>query len=141
MVLGLFRVHASVLATTRLLREDVPVARDAAGRPVGNASGTPITAKVRDHTASAVLARLKRDDPELADRVVTGEVSANAAAMSNLLQLQRLWRGRSPLSSWTQQRGGSLERGARGVHVGAHRQHTAVRVPEPRGDHRHRRSA
>lgn len=32
------------------------------------------------HDADAVIARLKRDDPAMADRVVSGELSPNAAA-------------------------------------------------------------
>lgn len=60
----------------RLIAEEVPVARTA-GRPPGNESATHITGK-RDSTA--IVARLKRDDPELAERVVNGEMTANAAA-------------------------------------------------------------
>lgn len=61
-----------------LLGQDVPAAANV-GRPSkGNESATHISRK-RD--ASSVLARLKRDDPDLAARVQAGELSANAAAL------------------------------------------------------------
>ena len=60
-----------------LLKSEIPAAQATAGRPPeGNGSATPI----RDHTADSILARLKRDDPDTAQKVITGELSANAAA-------------------------------------------------------------
>lgn len=60
-------------------RNEIPAARSSAGRPVSNGSGTPNT-DVRDHTSDSILARLKRDDPATAEKVVNGELTANAAA-------------------------------------------------------------
>jgi hypothetical protein len=48
------------------------------GRPDENMSGTHV--RQDSHTAEAITARLKRDDPELAEKVVRGEISPNAAA-------------------------------------------------------------
>lgn len=47
------------------------------GRPSGNVRDTNIK---RSDTDEYVVARLKRDDPELAERVVNGEISPNAAS-------------------------------------------------------------
>ena len=65
-----------------LLDGDIPVA--AAHGEIGNGRerGTFSTVGKPD-TADKVTARLKRDDPALADRVVRGEVSPNAAAREN----------------------------------------------------------
>lgn len=62
----------------RLLAEDV-VPAGAPGNP-RNLGATKV--KQEDHANSAehITARLKRDDPDLAARVVAGEVTANAAA-------------------------------------------------------------
>src|SRR5699024_1268472 len=65
----------------RVWRGEIPAARKTAGRPDSNGSATPITS-VRDHTADSILARLKRDDPALAEQVVNGEVTPNAAALA-----------------------------------------------------------
>ena len=62
----------------RLLREDVPVAREAKGGPIPaatNSRDTRVSAKA--DTSASVLARLKRDDPSLADRVVAGELTSH----------------------------------------------------------------
>lgn len=59
-------------------RGEVPAARRSPGRPDINSGGTGIT---QDGSADSILARLKRDDPDLAARVVAGEVSPNAAAL------------------------------------------------------------
>ena len=62
-----------------LLYSDVPEASHGPGRPsLENGSATAI--KPARQTASAVVARLKRDDPDLAKQVIAGEVTANAAA-------------------------------------------------------------
>jgi hypothetical protein len=61
----------------RLIGEDIaPAGQPGAHRSY---SGTVGTLPERD-TAAATVARLKRDDPVLAARVVSGEVTANAAA-------------------------------------------------------------
>lgn len=62
----------------RAWRGDMGEARKSVGRPPVNESGTPIN--VRDHTADSILARLKRDHPDLAQQVVDGLLTANAAA-------------------------------------------------------------
>lgn len=49
------------------------------GRPT-NERATFISGQGRSDTAEKVTARLKRDDPELAARVVSGEITPNAAA-------------------------------------------------------------
>lgn len=64
-------IHAAV---QQRLREDVPAARPARKK---DASGDGIT---RKQSADHVVARLKRDDPVLAEQVVKGEVTPNAAA-------------------------------------------------------------
>jgi len=48
------------------------------GRP--KKDSTTIVSSDRGYTATTVVARLKRDDPDLAQRVVNGEMSAYAAA-------------------------------------------------------------
>lgn len=63
----------------RLLGEDVPVA-NAVGRPEGKGGDTTIDEK---NDVGHILSRLKRDDPAMARRVIAGELSANAAAITN----------------------------------------------------------
>jgi len=68
-------------AVERAWRGEIPAARKQ-GRPLSsydNVGGT----NVRDQANQAdhVLARLKRDDPDLAEQVVAGEVTPNAAAL------------------------------------------------------------
>jgi len=75
--------HAASLAgvldlAQRLYRGDIKESRTA-GRPPINERGTFISVG-RPDSAEKVVARLKRDDPELAERVVSGEVTPNAAA-------------------------------------------------------------
>lgn len=62
----------------RVWRDEVPVARESAGRPAGNESGTCITNR-GNASADSILARLKRDNPDLAQQVINGEITANAA--------------------------------------------------------------
>lgn len=62
-------------AVAELLDGDIPAA---ASHGSNQHSGVSATQSRRD--AAAVTARLKRDDPDLAARVVSGEVTANAAA-------------------------------------------------------------
>jgi hypothetical protein len=61
----------------RLLDADVPAARPV-GRP-DSASNDGAT-NIKANSAEYVVARLKRDRPDLAARVVAGEITANAAA-------------------------------------------------------------
>lgn len=70
---------AAAREVRRMLAEDVqPVA--GVGRPsAGNVRDTNITERQDDSTY--VLARLKRDDPALAQEVIEGAISANAAAI------------------------------------------------------------
>lgn len=69
--------EAAAEVVERAWRGEIPAARKA-GRPDPNLSGTQV--KAEDHTADATVARLKRDDPELAERVVNGELTPHAAA-------------------------------------------------------------
>lgn len=69
------RVGSMRAEVERLLRTEVAPAR--APRAKGSERGT-----LRSETAERHLARLKRDDPVLAERVVNGEMSAYAAARS-----------------------------------------------------------
>jgi hypothetical protein len=59
----------------RLAKEAIPAAN-----PHGGNNQQRATSLGDPDTADKVTARLKRDDPELADRVVSGEVTPNAAA-------------------------------------------------------------
>jgi hypothetical protein len=64
----------------RMLAEDIePVSN--AGRPV-NLSDTKVTAPQEKQDAAAVIARLKRDRPDLAQQVIDGDLSPNAAAIT-----------------------------------------------------------
>jgi hypothetical protein len=58
----------------RLLDEDIPKAN----QPGGNVRQVSATQEKRN--ADAITARLKRDDPELAEQVMAGRLTANAAA-------------------------------------------------------------
>ena len=60
-----------------LLAAEVPTAAASPGRPC-NSRGTGITQA--SDTADAMVSRLKQHDPELAQRVISGEITANAAA-------------------------------------------------------------
>lgn len=60
-----------------LLREEIRAANPA-GRPTKERA--TFNTVGRPDTAAKIAARLKRDDPELAEKVVAGEVSPNAAA-------------------------------------------------------------
>lgn len=63
---GLFdEVRADV---ARLLGEDVPVA-NMNGRPPGNLRGTKVK---ESDTSDTILSRLKRDDPDMAQQVISG---------------------------------------------------------------------
>lgn len=62
----------------RLLDEATPDANKVGANQYGERDTLPTAG--RPDTAEKVLARLKRDDPELADRVISGEISKNAAA-------------------------------------------------------------
>jgi hypothetical protein len=72
------RVESMRVEVGRLLKEEIKKAGQR-GRP-GKDSTTVI--RPDRETAGATIARLKRDDPVLAERVVNGEMSAYAAARS-----------------------------------------------------------
>lgn len=67
----------------RLIADDVPAASEHRGRTVAESNNrdraTNSTTTQSDH-AEYIVSRLKRDDPTLAERVVNGEITANAAA-------------------------------------------------------------
>lgn len=71
---------AAAAKVRRLIREGVqPVAEHG---EIGNGrSRGGVTTSKEENDATYVLARLKRDQPELAQRVIDGELSPNAAAI------------------------------------------------------------
>lgn len=64
----------------RVWRDEVPVARRNGEVGNGRSSFRGTKATGGTDTADSILARLKRDNPDLAERVIRGELSANAAA-------------------------------------------------------------
>lgn len=62
-----------------LLDGELPPIREKAGRPANNVRSTNIKSSKDD--AEYVTRRLKRDNPELAERVIKGEIAPNAAAV------------------------------------------------------------
>src|SRR2546421_3880123 len=88
-VIGLRHPHESVervaarmadmrAAVERLLKEEIEPLLEV-GRPVNRNDGATIINETAN-TSTRVVARLKRDDPAMAARVVAGEITANAAA-------------------------------------------------------------
>lgn len=66
----------------RVWRDEVPVARAVKGGPVPSNSNLSATqVKAEENTADSILARLKRDNPELAQQVISGETTANAGKL------------------------------------------------------------
>lgn len=65
----------------RAWRGEIPAARKTAGRPSESEANSSATVINRE-SADSILARLKRDDPALAEQVVNGEVTPNAAALA-----------------------------------------------------------
>jgi hypothetical protein len=65
----------------KMLRQDIPVlaANGAIGK--GRNRCDNVTPNDRGNDPAYMIARLKRDDPALAEQVVNGELSANAAAI------------------------------------------------------------
>ena len=63
-------------------RDEVPVARNAKGGPIPSSpnSGATRVSNAEGLTTDSILARLKRDNPDLAEQVINGEITANAAA-------------------------------------------------------------
>lgn len=65
-----------------MLKGEIPAAKRhgerGPSRSAERLSGTQSSAEKRD--TDSILARLKRDDPDTAQKVITGELSANAAA-------------------------------------------------------------
>ena len=89
-VLALQHPHESVpdvayrMATMReqvrtLLLAEIPAVLPL-GRPTKENMSATHVVRQDSHTSSAITARLKRDDPDLAEKVVRGEVTPNAAA-------------------------------------------------------------
>lgn len=70
---------AAAREVRRMLAEDVEPQRSARGGPIPSNCCDTTVSEQRD--ATYVLARLKRDDPDLARQVIDGQVSANAAAI------------------------------------------------------------
>ena len=66
----------------RVWRDEVPVARNAKGGPIPSSpnSGATRVSNAEGLTTDSILARLKRDNPDLAEQVINGEITANAAA-------------------------------------------------------------
>ena len=78
----------------RLAMQDIaPASPHGANQHSGGHSATVSTRPDRD-TAAATVARLKRDDPALADLVVSGEVTAHAAARQKGWKKPRVQLGR-----------------------------------------------
>ena len=59
-----------------------PEARDAKGGPVPKDNRDNVTVSDRGNSESYTVRRLKRDRPELAEKVIEGEMSANVSAMT-----------------------------------------------------------
>lgn len=65
----------------RVWRDEVPVAHKNGEVGNGRSSSGGTRATQNDgFTADSILARLKRDNPDLAQQVINGEITANAAA-------------------------------------------------------------
>jgi hypothetical protein len=74
-------LRASAAKVRKMLRQDIPVlATHGGNRPTINQVDN-INLTVGGSDPAYVVARLKRDDPALAEQVVNGELSANAAAI------------------------------------------------------------
>lgn len=77
------RMDAMRAEVARLIADDVPAAREHRGQTVAESNsrdGATNSTVTRSNHAEYVVSRLKRDDPALAERVVNGEITANAAA-------------------------------------------------------------
>lgn len=73
---------AAAATVRRMLAEDITEAhRDVGGRPSLNLSDTKVVAPQERQDAAAIIARLKRDDPALAQQIIDGDITANAAAI------------------------------------------------------------
>lgn len=80
---GSTEIHARMEAmrseVARLIAEEVPAAHGQGGDR--RSDGFQMSAThLKAHTAEHIVSRLKKADPELAERVVNGEITANAAA-------------------------------------------------------------
>ena len=72
------RNRRAAMTVRELLRDAIPAARTAKGGPVpSNCSDTTVS----ERDASYVVARLKRDNPEIAADVINGTITPNAAAI------------------------------------------------------------
>jgi len=75
------RMDAMRVEVERLLGEEIPEARDWQRPTLADSNKDDATNYMAEsNSAEYVVSRLKRDDPELAGRVINGEVTANAAA-------------------------------------------------------------
>ncbi len=63
----------------QMMREEISPCRDAKGGPIPSNFG--ITKVTNENDSTYVIARLKRDDPELAAEVVAGKITSHAAAV------------------------------------------------------------
>lgn len=75
------RMPAAAEQIRRMLAEDVPEAKAHGAIGNGRSRGRDTTSTHR-HNATGILARLKRDRPDLADQVIDGTLSANEAAIT-----------------------------------------------------------
>ena len=70
-------------AVERAWRDEVPAANKRGGDQVSESRRSSATQSVTEkNDADSILARLKRDDPDMARQVINGELTANAAARS-----------------------------------------------------------
>jgi hypothetical protein len=65
----------------KLARREIGIEGGKPGPGRGHKTGDNITRFKRGTERAYTLARLRRDHPELAERVIAGEISANAAAI------------------------------------------------------------
>ena len=70
---------AAAATVRRMLAEDIAPARQGSGGPVPTNSCATKVSEQSD--ATYVIARLKRDDPALAQQIIDGDITANAAAI------------------------------------------------------------
>lgn len=75
------QANAILNADPKALLSEIPELRKH-GRPSGEEKGDNVTFPVRGNNVQYALARLKRDNPGLAEEVLSGAMSANAAAIA-----------------------------------------------------------
>lgn len=72
---------AAAATVRRMLAEDIAPAAGRGRPPASKGNVSDTNNNLRDADAAAVIARLKRDDPDLAQQIIDGDISANAAAI------------------------------------------------------------